>query len=124
MSLHHPRLAGLCNGQSIGLDPHGTGRDTVFVIRHAGRLFAYENRCPHYGDTPMAWRKDAYLDGSGTRIVCAAHGAQFDIETGACLLGPCLGQALTPVPLAPEDDDRVPPSTLSLAVALQAFIPS
>jgi nitrite reductase/ring-hydroxylating ferredoxin subunit len=47
----------------------------------------------------MAWRKDAYLNAARDRIVCHAHGAQFDIATGACLLGPCLGQSLTPVPL-------------------------
>jgi nitrite reductase/ring-hydroxylating ferredoxin subunit len=47
----------------------------------------------------MAWRKDAYLNFERTRIVCAAHGAQFDIETGICALGPCLGQGLQPVEL-------------------------
>jgi nitrite reductase/ring-hydroxylating ferredoxin subunit len=47
----------------------------------------------------MAWRKDAYLDGTGQHIVCAAHGAQFDIATGLCTLGPCLGESLTPLPL-------------------------
>jgi nitrite reductase/ring-hydroxylating ferredoxin subunit len=47
----------------------------------------------------MAWRKDAYLNAAGDRIVCAAHGAQFDIESGVCTLGPCLGQRLQPVAL-------------------------
>lgn len=42
---------------------------------------------PHQG-TPMAWRKDAYLDAAGERIVCAAHGAQFEIDSGLCTLGP------------------------------------
>jgi nitrite reductase/ring-hydroxylating ferredoxin subunit len=31
--------------------------------------------------------------------VCYAHGAEFDIATGQCLLGPCLGQSLDPVKL-------------------------
>lgn len=48
----------------------------------------------------MAWRKDAYLSGDGQHIVCHAHGARFDIATGVCNLGPCLGHALTPVRLA------------------------
>jgi nitrite reductase/ring-hydroxylating ferredoxin subunit len=47
----------------------------------------------------MAWRKDEYLNAARDRIVCAAHGAQFDIETGVCTLGPCLGQRLQPVAL-------------------------
>ena len=43
--------------------------------------------------------KDAYLNAARDRIVCAAHGAQFDIATGICTLGPCLGQRLQPVAL-------------------------
>jgi nitrite reductase/ring-hydroxylating ferredoxin subunit len=42
---------------------------------------------------PMAWRKDAYLNADRNRIVCAAHGAQFDIASGVHA-GPCLGQSL------------------------------
>ena len=89
-------LDDLPDGASRGFDPRATGRDTLFVVRRGRRLDAYVNACPHHG-TPMAWRKDAYLDGTGRHIVCAAHGAQFDIATGLCTLGPCLGESLTPV---------------------------
>ena len=88
----------LPDGESRGFDPAGQGQDTVLVVRQGAQLFAYRDACPHH-DTPMAWRKDAYLDGTGRHIVCAAHGAQFDIATGLCTLGPCLGESLTPVPL-------------------------
>ena len=84
------------DGASRGFDPLGTGEDTVFVVRQSEKLYAYVNACPHH-DTPMAWRKDEYLTASRDRIVCAAHGAQFEIETGLCTLGPCLGQSLRPV---------------------------
>lgn len=47
----------------------------------------------------MAWRRDAYLNREATRIVCSGHGAEFDIASGVCMLGPCLGQSLTPVAL-------------------------
>jgi nitrite reductase/ring-hydroxylating ferredoxin subunit len=87
-------------GCSRGFDPAGQGRDSVLVVRKDGQLYGYLDRCPHYGDTPMAWRKDAYLNRDATRIVCAAHGAQFAIDSGTCTLGPCLGQALTRVSLA------------------------
>ncbi len=96
----------LPDGASRGFDPHATGRDTLFVVRRGQALHAYENACPHHG-SPMAWRKDAFLNAAGQRIVCFAHGAQFEIETGACTLGPCLGQALTPVPLTLHDDGEV-----------------
>ena len=35
----------------------------------------------------MAWRKHAYLNAAGDRIVCAAHGAQFEIESAAARSG-------------------------------------
>lgn len=46
----------------------------------------------------MAWRKDAYLNAAGDRIVCAAHGALFEPDTGLCVQGPCLGQRLQALP--------------------------
>jgi nitrite reductase/ring-hydroxylating ferredoxin subunit len=87
------------DGGSRGFDPKGEGRDTVFVVRQGERVHAWRDSCPHIDGAPMAWRKDAYLSGDRSRIVCSAHGARFDIETGVCTLGPCLGQSLTGVPL-------------------------
>src|SRR3954447_20496171 len=89
----------VADGEARGFDPWNSGRDSVFVVNHNGRLRAWRDACPHYGDVPMAWRKNAYLNVERTRIVCAAHGAQFDIETGLCTLGPCLGQRLQAVDL-------------------------
>lgn len=93
----------LAEGGSRGFDPTGTGRDTMFIVRRDG-LHAYRNACPHWGETSMAWRKDAFLNADGSRIVCAAHGAQFDIASGVCLLGPCIGQSLTRVELLCLED--------------------
>lgn len=88
----------LPNGGARGFDPTRRGQDTLFVIRRGDRVFGWRDACPHHG-TPMAWRKDAYLNAARDRIVCHAHGAQFDIESGLCLLGPCRGERLTPVAL-------------------------
>lgn len=93
----------LSERQARGFDPAGCGRDTMFVVRRNG-LHAYRNVCPHWANTSMAWRKDAYLNADGTRIVCAAHGAQFEIATGVCAVGPCIGEALTRVPLVVSSD--------------------
>ena len=87
------------DGTSRGFDPWHDGRDTVFVVRQGEALFGYRDACPHVDGAPMAWRKDGYLNGDGSRIVCHGHGALFDIATGVCVLGPCLGAALTPVPI-------------------------
>ncbi|MBJ9966212.1 Rieske (2Fe-2S) protein [Burkholderia seminalis] len=95
----------LPNPGARGFDPGGQGHDTLFVVRHGTQVCAYRDACPHFfGETQMAWRKDAYLNGDGTRIVCHAHGAQFDIASGECVLGPCLGQRLTPVEIDVTDD--------------------
>lgn len=110
MTLHAAgRLARLCHGRELaegtsrGFDPAGTGRDTMFIVRSGG-LHAWRNACPHWGGTSMAWRKDAFLNHAGTRIVCAAHGAQFDIATGLCTLGPCMGEKLARVELIESVD--------------------
>lgn len=96
----------LPEGDSRGFDPWSQGRDTVLVVRQGERVYAYLDACPHH-NTPMAWRKDRYLNASGDRIVCAAHGALFDIPTGRCTLGPCLGDVLTPVPLEQQTNGEV-----------------
>ena len=71
---------------------------TIGVFRVAGRLYAYENRCPHQGGpvcqgtmlpavvevlnaqgvaTGFAWNE------SDARIVCPWHGYEFRITTGS-----------------------------------------
>jgi nitrite reductase/ring-hydroxylating ferredoxin subunit len=96
----------LPDGGSRGFDPQRGGQDTLLVVRQGRELFAYADACPHHG-TPMAWRKDAYLDAAGQHIVCAAHGALFDIDSGLCVLGPCLGDTLSPVLLKIHDNGEV-----------------
>ena len=68
-----------------------------FAIRYAGRVYAYLNRCPHNG-TPLDWVEGDFFDETGRYLVCATHGALFDPETGKCLKGPCVNQALTRCP--------------------------
>lgn len=93
------RLEEIPDGASHGFDPGGIGRDTLFVVRQGNELHGWYDRCPHEGLTPLPYRRHAYLNQAGTRIVCFAHGAQFDIATGEGLKGPCVGQSLDPVPL-------------------------
>jgi len=101
------RIDELPDPGACGFDPEGTGRDTLFVVRRGEAVYAYRDACPHYGDTAMAWRKDAYLNGDGTRIVCHAHGAQFDIESGKCLIGPCHGKRLVTLNIEVMEDGDI-----------------
>jgi nitrite reductase/ring-hydroxylating ferredoxin subunit len=101
------RFDALPDGAARGFDPLHTGRDNLFVVRRGDSLYAYLDSCPHMDGAPMPWRKDAYLNADRSRIVCAAHGAQFDIATGVCTLGPCLGQSLQPVPVVRNAEGEI-----------------
>lgn len=93
------RLLDLCSvddlpeGEARGFDVFDEGRDALFIVHTGEALKAYVNTCPHHGAS-LPWRKNAYLNAAGNRIVCSAHGAQFDIETGDCQLGPAMGCSL------------------------------
>lgn len=101
------RLDEIPDGDSRGFDPLGDGRDTMLVVRQGKSLYAWRDACPHIDGVPMAWRKNAYLNAGRDRIVCSAHGALFDISTGVCTLGPCLGQALEPMKVVLDADGAV-----------------
>lgn len=73
----------------------------VFIVRHSGRVVAYENSCPHTG-SPLDWRPGGFLDVDKRHILCATHGALFRIEDGYCLAGPCAGKGLKPVAITIE----------------------
>ena len=91
-------LADLPDGDSRGVDAAGDGRASLFVIRRGARVVAWRDDCPHIAGARMAWRRDAYLNADRSRIVCHAHGAEFDIDSGLCLRGPCAGERLAAVP--------------------------
>ena len=83
--------ASLTEGASLGFEQHGI---RLFVVRRAGQVYAYKNRCPHRG-VPLEWQPNQFLDPSASLIQCATHAALFLIESGECVAGPCAGQFLT-----------------------------
>ena len=64
-----------------------------FVVRRGETVRAYVNHCPHAG-FPLNWQPDAFLAPDAPLILCAMHGAQFDIDSGLCVSGPCAGRSL------------------------------
>jgi nitrite reductase/ring-hydroxylating ferredoxin subunit len=68
----------------------------LVVVRQGDQVYVYENACPHIG-TPLDWTPDRFMSADGRYLICATHGAEFTIATGACISGPCQGDRLTPV---------------------------
>ena len=75
------------------------GRFHGFVVRRGHDVIGYVDRCPHMG-LPLAQKLDDYV--MAGHIACSWHGALFDVESGACVGGPCQGAALTPWPVRVE----------------------
>ncbi|HZU65318.1 MAG TPA: Rieske 2Fe-2S domain-containing protein [Novosphingobium sp.] len=76
----------------------------IFILRWGRHVRAYENRCPHQG-VHLDWERGEFLDGEGIRIQCGKHGALFDLGTGACVAGPCLGEGLVPIEAVIEEGE-------------------
>jgi nitrite reductase/ring-hydroxylating ferredoxin subunit len=73
-----------------------------FVVRVEGEVFGYVDSCPHTG-LPLANLTGGYLTREGDLVLCSTHGALFRRGDGACIAGPCVGQALTPWPVRVAD---------------------
>ena len=104
-------LEDIPDGGSRGFALRGEdGREIrVFAVRRGEAVWAYVNRCPHRG-TPLDWRPHDFLDREGRHIVCATHGAVFQVEDGVCIAGPCPGEQLTPLPLERRGDQLLAPT--------------
>jgi len=99
---------GQAKGFTLGEGPgdEGPGAREIFVLREDDQVFGYVNSCPHLG-TPLNWDGDRFISDDSGLILCATHGALFEIEDGACVSGPCAGQALEAVPVALDAQGRV-----------------
>lgn len=91
------RLDDIPDGGSNGFFTEtGDGRLLYMAIRRDEEVFVYENACPHTG-MPLDFQPGRFLNPEGTLIQCSTHGAQFRIDDGYCVAGPCEGDSLTPV---------------------------
>lgn len=79
----------------------GEARFSMILAREDERITGYVNRCPHAG-SPLERFDGRVLVLGGRYLLCAAHGAQFTMENGACVAGPGTGRPLTPVPILVE----------------------
>ena len=91
------RRAELPVGSAVRLTYQQRGRQSaVLVIRRGEGVRAFEDVCPHQF-LPLTYRGDRILSADGERLRCSSHGAEFAVEDGRCLSGPCNGAGLTQV---------------------------
>jgi nitrite reductase/ring-hydroxylating ferredoxin subunit len=69
------------------------------LVRDGESVRGFVNRCPHAGHQ-LSFRPDRFLTPDKQLILCQSHGALFDKVSGVCVGGPCVGESLTPVPVA------------------------
>lgn len=83
-----------------------TPRGEVIVTQRDGEFFAYLNRCPHLGIS-LEFREQEFMDADHEYLICANHGALFEVHNGHCVLGPCKGDALTAVAITVHSDGGI-----------------
>ncbi|GLQ50274.1 Rieske (2Fe-2S) protein [Dyella flava] len=95
------RLDDMPDGEAIALDvllPEG--EESVILHRQGGQVNAWLNICPHAGRR-LDWAPGKFLISKGM-LICAAHGASFNVDNGECIGGPCKGESLRGVPVRVE----------------------
>jgi len=80
---------------AVNMEDSGLPWD-LCVVRREGRVSAFINHCPHAG-SPLDWVPGEFLSPDKQHIQCSTHHALFEIDTGLCVSGPCVGQALRAV---------------------------
>ena len=112
-SLNAPEDAG-ADEPLIGLDRLADGAfaaveatldgdaESVILYRDGDSVRAWLNICPHAGRR-LDWAPGQFLKGKDGLLVCAAHGASFELKRGECLAGPCRGDALRAVAVVVRD---------------------
>lgn len=86
---------GLCEVEA-NLD--GDAESLILHRNGAGEVRAWLNVCPHAGRR-LDWAPGKFLLSKEGMLVCAAHGASFDLASGDCVAGPCRGERLREVPV-------------------------
>ena len=79
---------------------------TIFITQRDGVFFAYNNVCPHL-QTELEFLENQFLDRDGEYIECSTHGALFNVESGECISGPCLGESLEKVEITVHSDGGI-----------------
>ena len=76
--------------------------ESLILYRQGDTVHAWLNICPHAGRR-LDWAPGQFLKSKEGLLVCAAHGASFELTNGECVAGPCRGEALRAVAVEVRD---------------------
>ncbi len=76
--------------------------ESLILHRDGDAVRAWLNICPHAGRR-LDWSPGQFLKSKDGLLVCAAHGASFELSQGTCVAGPCRGDRLRPVGVESRD---------------------
>ncbi|MGH8084377.1 MAG: Rieske (2Fe-2S) protein [Lysobacter sp.] len=76
--------------------------ESLVLYRDGDAVRAWLNVCPHAGRR-LDWAPGQFLKSKDGWLVCAAHGASFELQRGECLAGPCRGESLRAVAVEVRD---------------------
>ncbi|PJK08017.1 ferredoxin [Lysobacteraceae bacterium NML120232] len=82
----------------------GGASESVIVHRDGDTARAWLNICPHAG-RPLEAAPGHFVKTRDGHLMCAAHGASFELQGGECVAGPCRGQHLVAVPVEVRDGE-------------------
>lgn len=100
-------LAELADGGLVEVEALVDGQPESLVLHRDGdAVRAWLNVCPHAGRR-LDWSPGQFLHTKDGLLVCAAHGASFELAGGECVAGPCRGESLRAVPVTVRDGDVV-----------------
>eukprot|EP00466_Bigelowiella_natans_P014828 jgi/Bigna1/126113/aug1.2_g821 len=87
-------------------DPEEEVSVPLIVARKGAVAYGYINKCPH-ARLPLEWFPDRFMSEDNEFLQCSSHGALFEVETGLCVGGPCVGKSLMRLPLTVNDGEEV-----------------
>lgn len=76
--------------------------ESLILHRDGERVRAWLNVCPHAGRR-LDWAPGRFLKSKDGLLVCAAHGASFELVHGECVAGPCRGARLRAIQVEVRD---------------------
>jgi nitrite reductase/ring-hydroxylating ferredoxin subunit len=81
-------------------------KGNILLTAQDGWFLAYQDLCPHL-QLSLGRVAQLEIELAHGYLVCAQHGALFDLRDGSCVWGPCAGSALIRVAIEVHSDGGI-----------------